>query len=281
MEKTQTPSTSKAFFMCMLACLAGGLVFGLIYYFGYYFYYLTALEIIFGVLAFLKYKQDTSKKAITLSMLLSIFFVILFNFAGVFLCETIIVSTAYDLPFSDSLNMLINLWQTEPEITEYFNTRILQIVAMALIGCVVALISVLNKVKKDKQKATNNNQSESSQSFNSFNATANDISTQNSNDKQTNNSVLNTTQNVKDQTKIVAQNIYFEYYSQCKMFVKQYTTSKDMATFKQNINNLKQSSNNLESDIKEQICLIIKTEMANSSQELDNKVLQVLSRIFN
>lgn len=280
MEKTRTSSTSKAFFMCMLACLVGGIVFGIVYYIGYYFYYLSILELFFGVLAFLKYKQDTSKKAITLSMILSIFFVILFNFAGIFLCETIIISTEYDLPFNDSFKMLIDFWQTEPEIAEYFTTRILQIVAMTLIGCVFALIFVLNKIKNDKQKALSVNQNENTQATNTINATTNEFTLQNSN-KQSNNSILNTTQNIEQQAKINAQNIYFEYYAQCKMFVNQYTNSKDMATFKQNVNELKQSANNLENDIKEQVYSIIKTEMANSSQELESKVLQVLSRIFN
>lgn len=280
MEKTQSPNTFKAFFMCMLACLVGGLVFGIIYYIGYYFYYLTVLEIVFGVLAFLKYKKDSSKKTITISMLLSIIFVILFNFAGVFLCETILISSEYGLPFNDSLDMLISLWQTEPEITEYFNTRILQIVAMALIGCIFAIFMVLSKVKKDKQKATITNQNEDNQTFNYQNNTANGF-TQQINDQENSNSLLNTSQNFNTQTKINAQNIYFEYYTQCKTFVNQYTRTKDMSTFKQNINNLKQSANNLEPGIKEQICLIIKNEMLNSSQELENKILQVLSRIFN
>lgn len=280
MEKTRTPSTSKAFFMCMLACLVGGIVFGIVYYVGYYFYYLSILELFFGVLAFLKYKQDTSKKTITLSMILSIIFVILFNFAGIFLCETIIISSEYDLPFNDSFKMLIDFWQTEPEIAEYFTTRILQIVAMTLIGCVFALIFVLNKIKNDKQKALSVNQNENTQTTNSINATTNEFTLQNSNE-QPNNSILNTTQNIENQTQINAQNIYFEYYAQCKMFVNQYTNTKDMATFKQNVNELKQSANNLENDIKEQVYSIIKTEMANSSQELESKVLQVLSRIFN
>lgn len=280
MGKTRTPSTSKAFFMCMLACLVGGIVFGIVYYIGYYFYYLSILELFFGVLAFLKYKQDTSKKAITLSMILSIFFVILFNFAGIFLCETIIISTEYDLPFNDSFKMLIDFWQTEPEIAEYFTTRILQIVAMTLIGCVFALIFVLNKIKNDKQKALSVNQNENTQATNTINATTNEFTLQNNNE-QSNNPILNTTQNIEQQAKINAQNIYFEYYAQCKMFVNQYTNTKDMATFKQNINELKQSANNLENDIKEQVYSIIKTEMANSSQELESKVFQVLSRIFN
>ena len=273
MEQTTKPSTLKALLMCILACLGGGLVFGIIYYLGYYIYYITVLEIVFGVLAFLKFKQSTSKGNIAFAMILSTIFVILFNFLGVILCEALVIATDYSLSFSDSLNLVIELWKTDPETTAYFNTRIGQIAAMALIGCIFAIFIVISNVRKKKQQNIQNQVQNINSSVETAPYQPQPQQTQNIEN-------INTTIS-QTQTNTLAQNMYFEYYSQCKQFVNEYLSSKDMTTFKQQIDALKQRSANLDQNVKDIIKSIIISEknMPNVSST-DQKTLQILERMF-
>lgn len=278
MEQSKQPSTFKAVFMCMLACLAGALVFGLIYYIGYYVYYITALEIVFGVIPFLRFRQSTSKGNIAIAIILSTILVVVFNFFAVFLVDAILFATdpEINMPLWDVINAMIEIWKEDPETIQYYNQRLLEIGGMALLGCVIAIFTVIGNIKKNKRQIqeTNNQPQTESENFNYSN-------NYNQNIQDVNNIQENIQSQSSEQLKIQAQNVYFEYYSQCKILVNQYLLDKDLDTFKQNVNNLKKSVAEIPSDLKENIKVIIKNEQTIPTlPENDRKTLQIMDRMF-
>ncbi|MBQ7884992.1 MAG: hypothetical protein IJ318_02725 [Clostridia bacterium] len=275
-------NTFVALLMCMLACLAGALLFGLIYHMGYYIYYVTALEIVFGVLAFLKFKKTTSKGAIAFSIILSTVFVVLFNFAAILVVDSIQLAQSYNVTFNEALQAWLESWKTEPEVTAYFNQRTIEIVAMALVGCVVAIFIVIGKVRKNKKQsdALSVQEIHSTQYVNEDNNDLGLIQKQQTSAPIASNNVKDFN-NIETTPSPNAQQIFFEYYSQCKVLVQGYLVNKDMTSFKASINTLKQKADQLDAPTKQQIDVIINNELLRPNiSSLEIKSLEVLNRMF-
>ena len=288
----QKPNSFLAFLMCVLACLGGALLFGIIYYIGYYVYYVTALEIVFGVMAFLKFKKSTSKGNIAVAMILSTIFVILFNLVAVVFCDALFLANLESVPFSVALQAWIEALTTVPETKSYAIQRIIEIGGMALLGCVIAIFIVVGNIKKQKQhqqildaQAQQNNMYSQSNNYYSSQETQNPFEaprqTQNPFEAPQQSTATNSFATSTAPSATQAQDLFFNFYTECKVMVQNYTQNKDITTFKQNVNNLKHRTNELSDDIKAQVAQIIKSEQTKLNlDEVERKTLEILHRIF-
>ena len=148
-----------ALLLSLLTALAGGVLFGLIYHLGYYIYFLAVIEIVLTCTVFFKFKKGENAGIIILAIIWSVVWTFIFNFLSIIISESILIAQEYGLTFIQGYTVLVELWKIEPEVSSYMSLRMIQIIAMIILGGIVYGISYLinysraKKYKKNREKA--------------------------------------------------------------------------------------------------------------------------------
>ncbi len=238
--------------LCILACLAGAAFFGLIYGLGYYIYILPVLEVIIGVFAYLKFSKVNWLNT-AISIILSCALVILFNIFAVIIAENVILSRELNISFGSAFSIFMNAVKTNATVKGAFYRIIGQSSAISILGAVIATAYLIFVILKSKKEAKMPKPTE--QTANNTPAKENKI------EKEV--------------------NLLADIYTQVKNIVDEYEKNKDMLTFKQLVNEVKQNKiNPLSASEKENLTHETETLLAKSNEKKQKTILQIIQKLL-
>ena len=214
MENTNKKSNLfLALVLSLLTALGGAVVFGLVYAIGFYIYFLAIGEIILAYTVFFKKYKNINWKTITFAVIWTVVWTFIFNIFAILVCEAIWIAEEFNVSFSVSFNVLVELWETDPSIRGYMNKRVFEVLAMTILGGIIYGTSYIIQYKKKSK----HNKSQSVQPI------------------STSNQQSNTTNEIKNHE----NELYYSIINPCKSAIEIFTQDKNKEKFKSKILDIK------------------------------------------
>ena len=265
-----------ALLLSLLTALAGGVLFGLIYHLGYYIYFLAVIEIVLTCTVFFKFKKAENAGIIILAIIWSVVWTFIFNFLSIIISESILIAQEYGLTFIQGYTVLVELWKIEPEVSSYMNLRMIQIIAMIILGGIVYGISYLvnysraKKYKKNTEIFLQNTNSGNAETYQPSTYTPYQPTTTQTTPKQS-----------IDAEELKAT--YFKIFEDCKKAFNIYLEDKNKNAFKEKLSYIEISYLNKLSDEEKNIIKInLEKKLSNqATTEDDKKIAKLLLSLFN
>ena len=220
-QKIKKTNIFLALFLSLLTSLLGAGVFGLIYGYGYYIYILSAFQIYLTCVVFLNFIKKIRWWHVLIAIIWSTILSFAFSMLAILVCESIFIATEFNYSFADSAKLLFELCKTDTNVQKIMLDRIIDIVAMMIIGGIIISLVVIISNKRHKKISTQQVEKPKEQ-------------------KQH-------TKKVKENKKHILDGVYSAIHTDMELIFNTFAENKDTNNFKVELKNivLKYKLNNL------------------------------------